>query len=1106
VVTYVSDVTNVEKVLNRATKQENEYHWTEAVESYNTALTLVREQDFLERAQIHERIGYGFFRAAMQMKNAEEFKNHMQRSAEAYDKAAELFDTIDATRSLYCRALAKYSCSWFAEPPSQKRELLDDSLKLLEEVLGKFDGAGNQLGCTKAFRAMSFCLWDRYGWDGDWRDRKRIVETIERGEAAAAKLSETGKDVKELAWTCTMTMFLAAMYEDLFEETKAERLSKVSAHALISNLSEKVIKLSGNIDDSYLLFYIYYTLAFSNLFAGGDWQLGSKYFEDCLRQTERLNDHFLLGLIKYAESFIEHWTAVTEEDPDKRREKCKKSIRLGEEAIQNLISVCRHDLASWACSSLIEDYCYLAELEGRLEEKHALLKKAVEIGRRGSEYAQLSCPEDVSEDISHGLSKALLFLSQTESVGSEKKKQLEEALVLREESIHISDNIYPQYSWNHGVFQNYLALIKTDLARLQESKEKKRSLLEEAISNMEKCVETCEKYLQMSVSAAQPRNFAVLGWYYDWFGDILDELYSLTPEEKITGKAIEVYQSSAQVYQKAGMPSRVAEAYWKTARLHDQRGEYNKGADSFELASRSYQAMAEKIPQLKNFYQDHATYMQAWREVEKARHHHAKQEYGLAMEHFEKAANIHKSLKQWNYLAPNYFAWVHLESAEELSRKEQSEEAIKAFEEAANLFRQTEESIRTEFSKIEDPHEKAMVTGLSKASELRHEYCMGRITLEQARILDKKGDHSSSSEHYGSAAQTFARIAKALETDQEKKELELITTLSLAWQKMTEAEAETSPALYSEASQLFEEAKELGSNEKAKMLALGHSRFCKALEAGTRFADTRDTTLYTVAEQHLESAANYYAKAGFQNASEYSKAMGHMFDAYVYIDDAKREKDPEKKARLYAMAEKVLQSSAGSFMKAEHPEKMEQVQRLLEKVKEERELALSLNEMLHAPSVVSTTATFVTPAPTSENAVGLERFEHADIQANIIARQKELRIGENLNLEIELVNAGKGPALLIKIAEIVPQDFEWLEKPEHYHAEDSYLNMKGKRLDPLKTEELKVILKPKAQGEFKLKPKILYIDENGKYRSHEPEPVTITVKELGIKGWLKGER
>jgi hypothetical protein len=38
-----------------------------------------------------------------------------------------------------------------------------------------------------------------------------------------------------------------------------------------------------------------------------------------------------------------------------------------------------------------------------------------------------------------------------------------------------------------------------------------------------------------------------------------------------------------------------------------------------------------------------------------------------------------------------------------------------------------------------------------------------------------------------------------------------------------------------------------------------------------------------------------------------------------------------------------------------------------------------------------------------------------------------------------------------------------------------------------------------------VKPKIVYLDESGKEKTCEPEPVSITVKELGIKGWLKGE-
>jgi len=323
---------------------------------------------------------------------------------------------------------------------------------------------------------------------------------------------------------------------------------------------------------------------------------------------------------------------------------------------------------------------------------------------------------------------------------------------------------------------------------------------------------------------------------------------------------------------------------------------------------------------------------------------------------------------------------------------------------------------------------------------------------------------------------------------------------------MTQAEAETSPTLYDEASGLFEKAKEFSPNEQAKMLVLGHSRFCKALMEGTKFADTRDANMHATATKYLESAANYYVSAGFQKASEYAKATQLLFDAYAQMDNAKRESDPEKKARLYMMTEKVLQTSAGSFMKAEHPEKRERVLRLLSKVEEERELAISLIEVLHAPSIVSSTAVFTTPPPTHEEAVGSERFEHADIQTNLRVRQKELKIGESLKLEIELVNAGKGPALLTKITEVIPEGFELMEKPDMYRIEDSYLNMKGKRLDPLKTEEVKLVLKPTVQGTFSLKPTVLYLDENGKYKSHEPEPVLIVVRELGIKGWLKGER
>ncbi len=149
----------------------------------------------------------------------------------------------------------------------------------------------------------------------------------------------------------------------------------------------------------------------------------------------------------------------------------------------------------------------------------------------------------------------------------------------------------------------------------------------------------------------------------------------------------------------------------------------------------------------------------------------------------------------------------------------------------------------------------------------------------------------------------------------------------------------------------------------------------------------------------------------------------------------------------------------------------------------------------------------VAPAQIHEMGVSLESLEYAELLGNVIATPRELKVGESLELEIELTNTCKeGAILLTKIIEVIPEGFALVKKPELYRMEGNCLNMKEKRLDPLRKEEVKLVLTPKIQGTFQIRPKILYVDANGKEKTFEPKPVSITVKELGIKGWLKGER
>ncbi len=211
---------------------------------------------------------------------------------------------------------------------------------------------------------------------------------------------------------------------------------------------------------------------------------------------------------------------------------------------------------------------------------------------------------------------------------------------------------------------------------------------------------------------------------------------------------------------------------------------------------------------------------------------------------------------------------------------------------------------------------------------------------------------------------------------------------------------------------------------------------------------------------------------------------------------AETEVDPEKKLRLYLLAERFLDRSAILFERAGYLRKRNEVLRSVEKVKQKREFMLSLREVLSTPSIASSTSSISAPAPTHEEAVGLERFEQAYVQANLLIRPKEINVGEDLGLEIKLVNTGKKPASLVKVEQILPAGFEPVAKPDYCRFEDAYVDMKGKKLNPLKTEEIRLVLRSFDKGTFAIKPRIVYVDATGHQMFCELEPVTINVSEV----------
>jgi predicted amidohydrolase len=1089
---------SVETLVSRAREEESKYNWLEAEKCYEQVLNVqlrsarVRATTRLSVADMWAKIASCYDRASCQAESTEEFRKLKQQASRAHRTAAQLFEKEDSNsgeKSAQCHAAAEYESSWLASNCSEKIKLLDNCRILVRKSLAAYEGVRDKLSYGKTCATFLFSLYERLNIASGAEEKRTVGhEGIDCAEKTISILSESGNKnelILALSAASLQSWYLANITE---QEDKRKTLADRSL-----GYSEKALALSKHIDNAYSIAMSRWAAAMSKLFFTEDIESSMQQAQEMLQQGCILRDNYVKGVALNLLAFVTDWMILKEATPEKKKEKCEEGIKFAEESVRYLQLVCQDSLIAETQSYQVEAYSTLArDIEVEMDRKRAFSGKAIEIGRKGLEHAVRSGSPDATGSILHALSKALHYYSDLEPRKDIRKELLEEALTHRRGYLEIVEKTFPSNDWVLGVGKYYAGLVGTELSKLEMNDEKKITLLQRGISDMGQGVAYCTKWIS---SRPVPSLIVTVAEFEDNLGGRLTELYSLTGNVEDLRRAIEAYCGAAERFEKTDLPSREAECNWKIARNKDYMGNYEEAAESFIAASRQYTRAAKKIHQFSEFFLEYASYMEAWSEIEAAKSAHRDEEYLEAKSHYENAAKLLEHSKLWCYLSPNFGAWSLLEHAEDLSRNEKTKESMEAFKEAVKLFamsRQTVEKERLQLERSEVIDEKEMVNELAQISNAREEYCLGRIAVEEAKILDAQGDHAASSRKYGYAIQRFQKAIDVSKHESDMLELKPIICLCRAWQTMTRAEAEASPNLYLEASKLFDEAKQNSYDEKAKLLAMGHSWFCKALEAGARFEGSRDVGLHLTATQHLESATNYYIRAGFEVGSEYAIATQRLFDGYAYMDNASKETDPEKRAKYYTMAEKVLKISAQSYLKAKHDEKAKQVQALLDRVQEKRELAASLTEVLHAPGIASSTASFAIPTPAQEKAVGLERFEHANIQAHLTVPE-EVPMEQDVEFQLDLVNVAKNFGLLVRIDGFMPIGFKLTAISPEYAIDDGSISLGGKRFESLKVESIKISARATDFGIFKISPQVIYIDETGQFRTCFPDVAHVKV-------------
>ncbi len=139
-----------------------------------------------------------------------------------------------------------------------------------------------------------------------------------------------------------------------------------------------------------------------------------------------------------------------------------------------------------------------------------------------------------------------------------------------------------------------------------------------------------------------------------------------------------------------------------------------------------------------------------------------------------------------------------------------------------------------------------------------------------------------------------------------------------------------------------------------------------------------------------------------------------------------------------------------------------------------------------------TTKTFTTPTSIYEKAEILEGFEHAVIEAQLTSSE-DVTVGDEVEVRLDLVNVAKNFGLLVRVEDLIPKVFKVIESPPQYRIEDGSIDLRGKRLEPLKVETVKLSLQATEPGVVNLSPQVIYVDELGKFRTSRVEPVAITV-------------
>lgn len=590
-------------------------------------------------------------------------------------------------------------------------------------------------------------------------------------------------------------------------------------------------------------------------------------------------------------------------------------------------------------------YSYIAQMSFFTpSQRISYAKKSIEYG---SKFLKTNIHESWYSQSYVSLTPSYAVLAKLTSSNEEQNQYIEKMLYYANEANKMGEKYGGGQLRTYGYGSLYRAY-KT-LADIAENEEKKIKMLASAIDYQEKYMDYATES-RTGIIAAQMR----LGLLYEDLGILTKDNHKLLNSRE---KLLEAIRGSLE----RGYYSYAGTTYEYVARIEDRLGNHTASAENYLKAQENHEKSLESIEYrpLKKRIKEKIAYAHAWNLIEKAKAHHRNESHLEAKESYEKSSEILQKIPRYSFEGSYNAAWALLEEAELLSKQERQEEAINQYKITIQAFEETIKILGNALEKAEGQPERERIDKLQKVAKVRISYCSARINLEEARILGKTGDHSTAAEKFAIAASAFRGVCTRYKLERERKELEAIYYLCRAWESMELAEKFEEPERFEHAANLFTKASTLFVDTKLKLLALGNSTFCQALESGCKFDETLELEikrdLYPKIKVMLSKAASSYGKGGFENVANWALATSTYFDAAWHLIQADKELDIGEKGRLLSIGSNYLKSALELFSNAGYDNKVIEVQDRLNRVEKEESILISALGTIKEPSISRST-------------------------------------------------------------------------------------------------------------------------------------------------------